>query len=37
MIPSCGERMFIDSICSSTISIRSFALLAVIFASARCA
>ena len=34
MIPSCGERMFIDSICSSMISIRSLALLAVIFASA---
>ena len=34
MIPSCGERMFIDSICSSMISIRSLALLAVILASA---
>ena len=27
MIPSCGERMFIDSICSSTISIRSLRAL----------
>ena len=30
MIPSWGDRMFIDSICSSTISIRSLELLAVI-------
>ncbi len=30
MMPSCGERTFIDSICSSTISIRALVLLAVI-------
>ena len=34
MIPSCGDRMFIDSICSLTISIRSLALLEVSLASA---